>query len=179
MSTRSKDLTAASAHSEPPKVIGGGASTSRSSWGGGLRRGRRRNSANSSDQAARRRSTSADGQRAIAKFKAAIEQKGGIKSVADEWKARGKTSDMDRAAWKSSSDMDDIMAIAMNELADIDMGGVPSPYVEPASQRPDGRKGLGMNSFRKVQSTLRKSTHGDDAQVNHDEDEVRPITDIV
>jgi hypothetical protein len=92
---------------------------------------------------------------------------------------------MDRAAWKSSSDMDDIMAIATNELADI--GDVPSPYVQaarPAPQRPDGRKGLGMNSFRKVQDTLRKSTrsmssHDGAHQVNHDEDVVRPITDIV
>ena len=180
MSTRSGDLTTASAHSEPPKVIGG-ANTSGSSWGGGVRRGRRRGSANSSDQAARRRSSSAEGQRAIAKFKAAIEQNGGIKSVADEWEARGKTSDMDRAAWKSSSDMDDIMAMTMSELADI--GDVPSPHVQPASQRPDGRKGLGMKSFRKVQDTLRKSTRSisshDGVQVNHDEDVVRPITDIV
>ena len=180
MSTRSGDLTMASAHSEPPKVIGG-ASTSGSSWGGGVRRGRRRGSADSFDQAARRRSSSAEGQRAIAKFKAAIEKKGGIKSVANEWEARGKTSDMDRAAWKSSSDMDDIMAMTMSELADI--GDVPSPYVQPASQRPDGRKGLGMGSFRKVQDTLRKSTRSilshDGVQVNHEEDVVRPITDIV
>lgn len=130
----SGDALDASAHSdsEEPNVTGG-ARTS-------VRRGRRRGSTESSDQASRRRSSSAEGQRAIAKFKAAIDQSGGIKRVADEWKARGKTSEMDRAAWKSSSD--DPMALAMTELADIGDG--------------DHQQG-----------------------VNHDEDLVAPITEIV
>ena len=90
-----------------------------------------------------------------------------VKEAEVEWNDRGKTTKNDRAAWKRNQNgvdgADDIVAAAMAELEDL--GNAPSPYeTGHEKERPGGRKGLGMSSFRKVQEVLRKNTNRDELQ---------------
>ena len=89
------------------------------------------------------------------------ETSGLIREPSAKWKDRGRTTENDRAAWKLNQSgldsADDIVAASIAELERI--GSAASPYkAGHEKERPRGRRGLGMSSFRRVQEGLRKST---------------------